>query len=173
MKITIKVLALVITVLTPFISKAEILSRSESHFHIKFEVELPQSVSTTYDQFLNIGEWWQSSHTWFGDASKLFIETKAGGCFCEVNGDKEALHMTVAHVNPGKSLKMLGGLGPLQGMGVNGVMSWDFSQLEENKTKLTLNYSVKGFTTENVQTIAEAVNKVLATQVNELKKKLQ
>lgn len=36
---------------------------------------------------------------------------RVGGCFCEINGDQQAWHMAVSFVDPGKTLRLTGGLG--------------------------------------------------------------
>ena len=62
-------------------------------------------------------------HTWWGRASRLSIDARAGGCFCEIAGKRQAQHMQVVFADPGKLLRMSGGLGPLQGMGLSGVLA--------------------------------------------------
>ena len=66
----------------------------------------------------------------------MTIEAKAGGCFCEKSEEKEVLHMTVSYVEPNKEIRMVGGLGPLQMLGVHGGMSWKFEAIDANTTKI-------------------------------------
>lgn len=168
MKKTLTMLTLISILLISWHANAKVQTHSEQHFSVEIESVISAPVDKVYRQFLNIGEWWDSSHTWFGDASKMYLEPKAGGCFCEVDGYKQALHMTVTHVNPNKQLNMTGGLGPLQSMGVSGHMSWTFDKTEEGLTKLTLTYTVRGFAGENVKGIANAVDGVLSAQILQL-----
>ena len=102
----------VLTLLASHNANAIVSAQSKQHFSVKIETTIKAPADEVYQQFINIGDWWESSHTWFGDASKMYIEPKANGCFCEVNGDKEALHMTVSMVMPNKNVQMVGGLGP-------------------------------------------------------------
>ena len=71
---------------------------------------VPVAPQVAYAALVNdVGRWWPADHTWWGDASKLSISDKAGGCFCELNGAQQAWHMTVTFTDPGKLLRMTGG----------------------------------------------------------------
>ena len=43
-----------------------------------------------------------------------------------MSGARSAEHMRIGFVDPGVQLRMLGGLGPLQGMGLHGALDWMF-----------------------------------------------
>ncbi|MBD9435840.1 SRPBCC domain-containing protein [Pseudoxanthomonas sp. PXM03] len=114
-----------------------------------------------------VGRWWPADHTWWGDASKLVITDKAGGCFCEINGAQQAWHMTVTFTDPGKLLRMTGGLGPLQGMGLHGALEWRFVE-ENGGTRITLWYRVGGYTPDDMSKFAPVVDKVQGLQLGGL-----
>jgi hypothetical protein len=114
-----------------------------------------------------VGRWWPADHTWWGDASKLVITDKAGGCFCEINGAQQAWHMTVTFTDPGKLLRMTGGLGPLQGMGLDGALEWRFVE-ENGGTRITLWYRVGGYTPDDMSKFAPVVDKVQGLQLGGL-----
>ena len=154
-------------------AEAIVSAQSKQHFSVKIETTIKAPVEEVYQQFINVGDWWESSHTWFGDASKMYIEPRANGCFCEVNGDKEAMHMTVSMVMPNKNVQMVGGLGPLQSMGVYGHMSWNFEEKTKGLTTLTMTYLVKGLVGEESNMMAKAVDSVLNTQVKNLESKFK
>lgn len=62
--------------------------------------------------------WWDAANSYSGDAANFYLEPRALGCFCEkLPGGGSIAHMQVVYVEPGAVLRMLGGLGPLQGMG--------------------------------------------------------
>ena len=163
----------VLTLLASHNANAIVSAQSKQHFSVKIETTIKAPADEVYQQFINIGDWWESSPTWFGDASKMYIEPKANGCFCEVNGDKEALHMTVSMVMPNKNVQMVGGLGPLQSMGVYGHMSWSFEEKTTGLTTLTMTYLVKGFVGEESEMMAKAVDSVLNIQVKNLESKFK
>lgn len=114
-----------------------------------------------------VGLWWPSAHTWSGKAANLSIQAKAGGCFCEVDGPLQVQHMQVVFVNPGKLLRMAGGLGPLQGMGLHGALDWVFEPVPEG-TKLTLRYRVGGYEPAGFEKWAPLVDKVQGMQLGGL-----
>jgi len=131
--------------------------------------------------------WWPKDHTWWKGA--LRIDEQAGGCFCESTDTASAVHMRVSYVEPNKKVVMIGGLGPLQEMGVTGALIWEFSDIEtappsadkENdkrvpKTKVTLTYHASGnihfngkkASNEEAVNLVNVVDKVQAQQLNAL-----
>lgn len=164
-----KIIAFIFIALATTATQAEVTEVSEQHFVISINITINAPSSKVYEQFIEIGEWWQDSHTWFGNATKMTIEPKANGCFCERNGEQQALHMTISQINPGKSIHMTGGLGPLQSLAVNGYMTWNFEAAEDNTTNLKLNYRVTGFVNQKTEDWAKAVDGVLMQQVSNLK----
>jgi len=142
-------------------------------FEINIESTVKKDHKSVYQQFLNVGEWWSADHTYFGQSKNLSIEAKAGGCFCEVSGTKEVLHMTVSFVDPGKEIRMIGGLGPLQMLGIHGGMSWQFIPVNDNETKIIHHYQVVGFKKDGFEKLAPIVNKVQTLQVSSLVEKIE
>jgi hypothetical protein len=70
---------------------------------------------------------------------------------------------------------MTGALGPMQGSGLAGSMSWQLTPLkvnaaEKNQTKLTMSYSVGGYMQGGFDKMAPAVNGMLAEQIGRLEK---
>ena len=76
--------------------------------------------------------------------------------------------MTVTFVNRGVMLRLTGGLGPLGLMGVNGNMTWEFTDHDEG-TLITLKYAVGGYMNGGLDTVATAVDNVLLQQLQSLK----
>jgi len=161
-------LTLLISTLVPGLLWADVINSSEHGFELRIEKTVNSDPMTIYRQFIRIGEWWDPEHTFFGKARKLSIEPRAGGCFCEKSADREVLHMTVSYVDPGKEIHMIGGLGPLQMMGVHGGWSWQFEALPENRTNIILNYQVVGFLPGGLDSLAKVVNGVQENQVERL-----
>jgi uncharacterized protein YndB with AHSA1/START domain len=116
----------------------------------------------------NIDKWWPKDHSWWSEQGTFSIDAKAGGCFCEVAGDRSAEHMHISYVEPHKLLRMTGGLGPLQSMGVYGSLDWTFSEVD-GKTKITLTYSVTGINQYGFEKLAPIVARVQGNQLNGLK----
>jgi uncharacterized protein YndB with AHSA1/START domain len=113
--------------------------------------------------------WWDSEHSWSGNAANLSLDAKAGGCWCEtLPGGGSAQHMTVEFVDPGKTLRMRGALGPLGTLAVTGVMGIIIAPDGAGAT-VTLSYQVGGFTPVNLETVAPDVDTVLSAQMTRLK----
>ena len=156
-----------------FNANAEVIDSDKNGFSIKIETHVKADAATSYQQFLRIGEWWNSDHTWFGKSENLRITPRAGECFCETSGDKEVLHMTVSFVNPNVEIRMIGGLGPLQMMGVHGGMSWKFEEIGPTETKIIHQYQVTGFATDGLDKLAPIVDSVQTIQVKALAAKIE
>ena len=112
----------------------------------------------------DVDRWWPKDHSWWGQASKLSIDPRAGGCFCEDAGVQQAQHMQVSFVDPGKLLRMTGGLGPLQGMGLHGTLEFRLAP-EGEGTRITLWYRVGGYAPDDLSKLAPVVDKVQAMQL--------
>ena len=151
---------------------AEITAKGETGFNLKISREVQTEPAVVYEQFLKISEWWIKGHTWFGSSDNLSIEAKAGGCFCEIDGERQVHHMLVTFVDPGREIKMTGGLGPLQMMGVHGGMSWRF-EASETGTQIILSYNVSGFAPGGLLDLAEVVDAVLTAQIEALTARIE
>ena len=146
---------------------AKVLARSPTGFVVEHHVELKTDAKSAYEAFTNIGSWWNSSHSFSGDAKNITIDTKPGGCWCEtLPGGGFVKHMDVVHAAPGAMLVFAGGLGPLHFMGVAGSMTVSFQTAQStNITTMTLRYDVGGRDDKNFKDISKAVDGVLFEQL--------
>lgn len=146
---------------------AEIASNG---FLVRHELIIGAPAAKVYEALIDqVGAWWSEQHTYSGDSRNLSIDPRPGGCFCErlANGGVE--HMRVVHLRQNQMVRMVGGLGPLQGSGVSGSMTWRLSPVEHG-TRLELTYSVGGFMNGGFEGIAPAVERVLGEQAARLKR---
>lgn len=150
---------------------AEVTSASPSAFVIEAEAEVAASPAETWRKLLRIERWWNSDHTYSGDARRLSLEPRAGGCWCEHWGDGQSVeHMRVVLVmeNEGvRTLRAVGALGPLQEMGVNGVLTFTVAPLASG-AKITMTYRVIGDAALGLDQIAPGVDGVLLEQFGRL-----
>lgn len=147
-------------------SRAHVKTIQSHGFIVENSVHTSASIDSTWSVLINdIDNWWPKDHSWW--MGTLSIEAKAGGCFCEVSNRKSAEHMRISFVDPGKVLRMTGGLGPLQGMGMYGALDWVFTE-ESNGTQISLNYRVMGLNPESFEQLAAIVDKVQAIQLQSL-----
>ena len=159
------IVLLLILALAPGLALGKVERSADSGFEIRIEAVVSATPEAVYAQFLRVGEWWNQDHTWFGKSEGLFIEPRAGGCFCERSGDNTALHMIVSLVSVGREIRMIGGLGPLSGLGLHGAMSWTFEPAESGMTKITHIYRVTGYYPDGLTGLATIVDSVQSVQV--------
>jgi uncharacterized protein YndB with AHSA1/START domain len=149
-----------------------VVDASPAGFTVENSETVPVTVDAAWQALVaDVGRWWPADHTWWGDASKLSIDARAGGCFCEIDGPRQAWHMSVNLVDPGKLLRMTGGLGPLQGLGLHGALEWRFTAVEGG-TRITLHYRVGGYTPDDLSKFAPVVDQVQAQQLGGLARHL-
>ncbi|WP_102795956.1 polyketide cyclase/dehydrase [Bowmanella denitrificans] len=149
-------------------ANAKVQYLSDTGFILENRVQVSTSADKSWQLMVeDVGNWWPQDHTWWGQASNLSIEAKAGGCFCEISGDKQAMHMQVVFVEPGKLLRMTGGLGPLQGMGLYGALDWQFNTNDKG-TEIILSYKVHGTSAKGFAELAPIVDHVQSLQLGGL-----
>jgi uncharacterized protein YndB with AHSA1/START domain len=149
---------------------AGIVDSSASGFTVRTTVVVRSSPDDAYRAVTgSIGEWWNPEHTYSGKSENLSIDVLNNGCFCEMLGNGGIVrHMTVVYANPGKALRLSGGLGPLQGMGAAGSLTWDFKPSSVG-TAIEMTYTVGGYAPGGLGSLAPAVDRVLAEQMDRLK----
>ena len=154
-------------------TQAEVKDASASGFTIENYADVPVDAATAWQALVGgVDSWWPKDHTWWGRASTLSIDARAGGCFCEKAANQQAQHMQVVFVDPHKLLRMSGGLGPMQGMGLSGVLEWRLTAINGG-THLVLWYRAGGYTPDDLSKFAAVVDKVQALQLGGLVNKLQ
>lgn len=147
---------------------AAVVSAGSAGFTVTETAHLTQPPNKVYAALIAPRLWWSSAHSFSGSAANYTLDAKAGGCWCETLPDGgSAQHMMVVYAQPGHLLRLRGALGPLQGMGVIGAMSWSLKAAGED-TDLTLTYTVGGYVDGGFATLSKAVDGVLAEQARRL-----
>ena len=146
----------------------EVILIAETGFIVENKVQISSNQETTWRVFTQrVDDWWPADHTWWGESSTLTIDEFAGGCFCEKNAGKSAEHMRISFVDPPGLMRMTGGLGPLQGMGMYGALEWVFDSTDQG-TKVTMTYRVNGINPDGFAELAPIVDAVQAIQLGGL-----
>lgn len=160
---------------------AEVIRADENSFVTRHEVVVEASPKEVWLALISPSGWWQSEHTWSGDAKNLSLMPKAGGCFCEtipevdepgrftLEGSVE--HMRVVQAYPERALRMVGSLGPLQSEPVTGVLTIAISTTPKG-TRILWEYNVGGPMRYEVAVISKAVDGVMGAQIAALAKPL-
>jgi uncharacterized protein YndB with AHSA1/START domain len=158
--------------LLPFAASvhADVVETTAYGFLVRQEATIDAPVDKVYRALAGeVGRWWNPEHTYSGDAANLSIDPRPGGCFCEKLPDGGGVeHLTVAYVAPSKVLRLRGALGPLQGHGLAGSLTWRLAAAG-GATRLELTYSVGGYMQGGFDKMAPAVSFVLGEQVGRLK----
>jgi len=164
------VFALTLLVLTVVTAKPDVLDSANNGFTVKATFQIQAAPKDVYRQLIhNVGDWWNSAHTFSGDAHNLSIDEKPMGCFCEkLPNEGSVRHMEVVSLMPGKALGMTGALGPLLNIAATGNMRVQLSA-SEGGTKLEVTYAVTGYLPAGMNTWAAPVNSVLTEQFTRLK----
>jgi hypothetical protein len=144
---------------------AEVVSADPHGFEVLETVNLVVPINQAYAAFGRLGNWWNSDHSYSGDARNIRLALQPGGCMCESNPKGGGVeHMRVAVVMPNERIVMTGSLGPLLYEAASGVMDVKFDK-NAGGTKVTLNYRAAGFANANADKMAPLVDSVLADQM--------
>ena len=157
----------------PLPAAAEVTASGEGGFVSHNEVLVDATPQAAWEALLRPADWWNGSHTYSGDANNMWIELKSGGCFCEgvpaTGGEIE--HMRVIYVAPRSTLRMTGGLGPLQAEAVTGVQTVTLTP-EGEMTRVTWDYVVGGYMRMPAAELAPLVDQVVGEQLLRLAARL-
>lgn len=166
-------LGCVLACLAALPARAELLSSSPSGFSMEQRIEVPTDIQRTWGALTGeIDAWWPRDHTWWGAESKLSLRPRAGGCFCERAGERQAEHLRVVFVDPPTTLRLVGGLGPLQGMGLHGALQFSLKSTESGGTEVRMSYVAGGYSTSDLSEFAPVVDRVQALQLDGLRQHL-
>lgn len=151
----------------PFAAVAKTSEVSASSFLATFHEEVDAPAAEVWARLADVGRWWSAAHTYSGDAANLSLEPRAGGCWCERWKESSVEHGRVIQALPPKSLRIEGGLGPLQAMAVNAVLTFHLTAQGE-RSVIDVTYRVRADAAARLDQIAEAVDGVLGEQVRRL-----
>lgn len=151
--------------LIPVTATAEVMAAGRHGFSLRIETVSQASVEVSYQAFMAVERWWDVAHSYSGDAGNLSLSAAPGGAFLEkLDNGGFVRHLEVVYVNPGKEIRLLGGLGPLQPMGLDGAMSVQFQPFGKG-SKTIMTYNVSGFSPQGLQELAPVVDRVQAGQM--------
>ena len=78
------VIAFVTAVALGRLAQAEVVESTHAGFHLQITANIAASPEEVYDCLVDdIGKWWESDHTFSGDAQNLYLEDQAKGWFGE------------------------------------------------------------------------------------------
>lgn len=135
-------------------------------FTVREEVAFAGPPERAWKRLIDVGSWWSSKHTYSGRSSNLTLTLSPGGCWCEkLENGGFVRHLEVVLVIPEQTLRLTGGLGPLQGIGATGALTFTLRKASPTATTVIAEYSVVGYSREGLASIAGAVDQVLSEQL--------
>jgi uncharacterized protein YndB with AHSA1/START domain len=159
-----------VAVLVSLPAAAEVKQSAPDAFLVAHELQVGAAPSAVFAALGQVGRWWSPQHSWSGSPANMSLELAAGGCFCERWGEGGAEHARVLFVVRDRELRLRGALGPLQGMGLDGVLSFALAPAAEGKaTRLAVTYRVTGDSLHGLAPLAPVVDGVVGEQVGRLK----
>ena len=149
-------------------ARAETSGVSPTGFMVTHRIEVKATPARVFEALGQIGRWWNVEHSYSGEGRNLSLDLQAGGCFCERWAGGSVQHLQVVYVDRAKhAVRLLGGLGPLQGRAVHAVMGID-AAAAEGRTVLTLTYRVFGPSDVGLDQSAAPVDGVLGDAAKRL-----
>ena len=168
-----RIIALLVTAAFGTPALAEVKSVTPAGFEVESKAVVAATPAETYAMLGRVGEWWNSSHTYSGDAANMGLELRAGGCFCErIPADGGTIeHGRIVYARPGDTLRVQGGLGPLQAEAALGTLTWAL-KAAPGGAEVTQTYVVGGYIRGGADKLAPIVDQVLAEQLAGLQRRL-
>lgn len=149
---------------------AKVSAAAPHGFEVVETVAVAANATQVYAALVRVSEWWDGAHSYSGNAANLRLDPRPGGCFCERMPDGGAIeHLRVVQARPGRTLRLQGGLGPLQEEGVSGSLTWSIMPTATG-AELTQRYVVGGYVRGGAEKLAPPVDKVMAEQLGRLKR---
>ena len=146
-------------------TSAAVVSAGEHGFEIQHSVNLVVPQAHAFAAFGQVGQWWGKDHTYSGDAARMTMQLRPGGCFCEMlEGGGGIEHMRVTYLQPGERVVMTGSLGPLLYEATAGVMDVKVERIAGG-SRVTMNYRAAGFAKGGAAAMAPLVDQVLGEQM--------
>ena len=161
-------------------ASAKVIDQSDIGFTVAHTAQVAATPADVWKMLRMPQKWWSKDHSWSGDAANFWLDSQAGGCFCEklpgtgeggATGQGSVQHARILFSKPNEMLRLSGAFGPLQGEAVTGTLT---IQIKETPTgsSIRFDYVVGGYMRFKVGDIAPAVDGVIGEQLVGLAKAL-
>lgn len=152
--------------------QAKVIDQSEIGFTVAHTAQVAATPEDVWKMLRTPEKWWSKEHSWSGDAANFWLDSQAGGCFCEkLPGDGGAMgsvqHARIVFAKPGEMMRLSGAFGPLQGEAVTGTLTIQIKKTGAGAA-IRFDYVVGGYMRFKVADIAPGVDKVIGEQLRGL-----
>lgn len=167
-------LALSMALISGWSASADVKSQTDHGFALSRTIIINRPPDAVYAALGQPGRWWSSKHSWSGNAANMRMELGVGGCFCERLPANKGMveHGRIVFASPGKQLRLRAALGPLQGEGVTGALTWSLKPADGG-TEISQTYTVGGYLQGGAKPWAPIVDSVANEQLDRLKSYLE
>ena len=157
-------------------ASAKVIDQSDIGFTVAHTAQVTASPEDVWKMLRLPDKWWSKEHSWSGDAANFWLDSQAGGCFCEklpgpggVAGSVQ--HARIIFAKPNEMMRLSGAFGPLQSEAVTGTLTIQIKATPTGSA-IRFDYVVGGSMRFKVADVAPAVDKVLGEQLVGLAKAL-
>ena len=148
---------------------AEVKETWAAGFRLESRAVIAASPGKVWAALGEVGQWWDSAHTYSGDAANMTMPLQAGACFCEALPKGGSVkHGEVVMVMDGTVLRVSAPLGPLQGEGVSAALTFTLKATDDGGTEVVETFNVGGARPEIVG-YAAGIDAVIGGQLKRLK----
>ena len=152
-------------------ARAEVAEQWETGFTTRNVVEVSAGADRAYAALGEIGRWWGPDHTYSRTASNMTLELKPGGCFCEAVPGGGVKHGAVVLAWPAQgTVRIEAALGPLQEMGVVGVLTFKITPKTGGVVEVLQTYTVGGGRAGLPKIVSSGVDQVVGEQLKRFEK---
>ena len=150
-------------------AQGEVKAAAPDGFQLAYAERIAAAPAAVYAAIGKIERWWSPEHTYSGDAANLSIAMQPGGCYCERWAGGVVEHGRVILLLRDQAVRLDAALGPLQGLAVSAVLTFALKP-DEGGTAVAVGYRVNGSSASALDKLAGAVDGVVGTQVQRLKR---
>lgn len=139
---------------------AEVVERRAEGFILRFAADRETSAGDVILAIENIGGWWDSAHTYSGDAANMTMALEPGGCFCEALPDGTTFEHGRVRVLDDVHLVLDAPLGPLKDRATRAELTFSWPDAGTG-VAVTMTFVVEG---PGLGAAADAVNGAMDVQ---------
>ena len=151
-------------------AQAMVIDQSDLGFTVAHTAQVAASPEDVWKMLRTPDKWWSKDHSWSGDAANFWLDSQAGGCFCEkLPGEAggamgSVQHARIIFAKPDEMMRLSGAFGPLQSEAVTGTLTIQIRKTATGSS-IRFDYVVGGYMRFKVADVAPGVDKVLGEQL--------
>jgi len=141
-------------------ASAEVVERHADGFTLRYAVRLETTAGDVVLAIEDIDGWWNSAHTYSGDAANLTLRMEPGGCLCEALADGKIFEHGRVTAFDDDHLALSAPLGPLKERATRADLTFRWPD-ERTGVLVTLTFIVEG---PGLGAMADGVDAVMHDQ---------